>query len=228
VDLGTGDGRFVTATAAARPDALVIGVDANAAGMAEASRRAARPAARGGLPNALFVVAAAEAVPGELEGIADEVTVNLPWGSLLRGAVALDDAAAAGIARLLAPRGRARFLLAPAAKDQLADAVDPVHRLADGLAADWARHGLDLVAARPATDEEIAATRSTWARRLGLRADDPDRTAWRLDLERRADPDGRSDPHEPGPSTLPGRRGPAAILGPCTVPARTASTRRGS
>jgi 16S rRNA (adenine(1408)-N(1))-methyltransferase len=60
LDLGTGDGRHVLALARARPDTLVIGVDANAAGMAEASRRAAR---RGTLPNALFAVAAAEHPP---------------------------------------------------------------------------------------------------------------------------------------------------------------------
>jgi 16S rRNA (adenine(1408)-N(1))-methyltransferase len=50
----------VLAAAAARPDTLVIGVDANAAGMTEAARRAAR---RGALPNALFAVAAAEHPP---------------------------------------------------------------------------------------------------------------------------------------------------------------------
>jgi 16S rRNA (adenine(1408)-N(1))-methyltransferase len=60
LDLGTGDGRYVLAAAAARPDTLVIGVDANAAAMAEASRRAAR---RDALPNALFAVAAAEHPP---------------------------------------------------------------------------------------------------------------------------------------------------------------------
>jgi 16S rRNA (adenine(1408)-N(1))-methyltransferase len=60
LDLGTGDGRHVIAAASARPRTLVIGVDANAAGMAEASRRAARRAA---LPNALFAVAAAEHPP---------------------------------------------------------------------------------------------------------------------------------------------------------------------
>jgi 16S rRNA (adenine(1408)-N(1))-methyltransferase len=58
--LGTGDGRYVLAAADERPDRLVIGVDANAAAMAEASRRAARRAA---LPNALFVVSAAEHPP---------------------------------------------------------------------------------------------------------------------------------------------------------------------
>jgi 16S rRNA (adenine(1408)-N(1))-methyltransferase len=60
IDLGTGDGRAVLAAAAARPDALVIGVDASADAMIEASRRAAR---RGALPNALFAVAAAEHPP---------------------------------------------------------------------------------------------------------------------------------------------------------------------
>jgi 16S rRNA (adenine(1408)-N(1))-methyltransferase len=50
----------VLAAAAARPETLTIGVDANAAGMAEASRRAAR---RGALPNALFAVVAAEHPP---------------------------------------------------------------------------------------------------------------------------------------------------------------------
>jgi 16S rRNA (adenine(1408)-N(1))-methyltransferase len=60
LDLGTGDGRAVLAAAAARPDTLVIGVDASATAMNESSRRAAR---RGALPNALFAVAAAEHPP---------------------------------------------------------------------------------------------------------------------------------------------------------------------
>jgi 16S rRNA (adenine(1408)-N(1))-methyltransferase len=60
IDLGAGDGRHVLTTARARPDTLVIGVDANADGMAEASRRAAR---RDAVPNALFAVAAAEHPP---------------------------------------------------------------------------------------------------------------------------------------------------------------------
>jgi hypothetical protein len=50
----------VLTAAAARPDTLVIGLDANAAAMAEASRKAAR---RDALPNALFAVAAAEHPP---------------------------------------------------------------------------------------------------------------------------------------------------------------------
>jgi 16S rRNA (adenine(1408)-N(1))-methyltransferase len=68
----------VLAEAAADPHRLVIGVDANAAGMVEAARRAAGRASRGGLPNALFVVAAVEALPPELDGVADLVTAHFP------------------------------------------------------------------------------------------------------------------------------------------------------
>jgi hypothetical protein len=50
----------VLKTAAKRPDTLVVGLDANAGAMAEASRRALR---RRALPNALFAVAAAEHPP---------------------------------------------------------------------------------------------------------------------------------------------------------------------
>ncbi len=78
IDLGTGDGRHVLAAAAAEPDRLVVGIDANAAAIAEASRRAAAKPGRGGLPNALFVVAAAEALPRELDGVADLVTAHFP------------------------------------------------------------------------------------------------------------------------------------------------------
>ena len=55
--------------------------------------QARRKPARGGAPNALFIVAAAEALPEPLTGIADEITINYPWGSLLRIVVGLLPAA---------------------------------------------------------------------------------------------------------------------------------------
>jgi 16S rRNA (adenine(1408)-N(1))-methyltransferase len=184
VDLGTGDGRFVLAAAAAEPSTLVVGVDASAPAMAGASRRAAAATRKGGLPNAVFVVAGAEALPPELDGIADRVTVHLPWGSLLRGSLALDRAVAAGIAGLVAPGGRVEILLAPAERDRLAEGADVAKRLADSLAEDWAGFGLRLLEARPATEEEIRASASTWARRLRLRAGDAERPVHRLVLRR--------------------------------------------
>ena len=155
--------------------------------MTEASRRAAAPPRKGGLPNARFVVASAEALPRGLEGIAGLVTVTLPWGSLLRGALALDTTAARGIASLVAPGGRIDMLLAPAARDGLAADVDVESRLADGLRDDWCALGLELVGASPATAAHVAARPTTWVRRLRLASlmAEPDRVAWRIELRRR-------------------------------------------
>lgn len=148
--------------------------------MAESSRRASR----GGAGNALFVVAAAERVPAALAGVAAELTILFPWGSLLRGVLALDDAAAAsaGIASLLAPGGVATAIVSIEDRDGL-----ELPRLDGGVARvalreRWSRFGLELCALRPATSDEIAATGSTWARRLRAGRE---RDAWRLELRQR-------------------------------------------
>lgn len=154
--------------------------------MAEVSRRAAKPAGRGGAPNALFVVASAEQPPPELLGIADAVTIQFPWGSLLRGALAIDDDAAAGIAALMGPAGELHLIVSVAERDGVSlPRLDDV-RTVDELALRWERHGLCLDAFRLATDDEIRATSSTWARRLRAGHDRP---AWRLSLRA----DGSSD-----------------------------------
>jgi 16S rRNA (adenine(1408)-N(1))-methyltransferase len=183
IDLGAGDGRAVMGRARAEPDALVVGVDANATAMARASRRAARPAPRGGLPNALFVVAAAERLPAELLGIADELTINFPWGSLLRGVLALDEAVASGIASLLRRGAVATAVVSITARDGLAPASLDEPGEDDALAARWACHGLRLATVTRASADELAATGSSWARRLGAGATSG-RPAWKIRLRR--------------------------------------------
>lgn len=77
VDLGTGDGRFTRRMAAERPERFVIGVDACREQLRGISRRA--------LPNELYVIANALALPEDLSGVASHVTINFPWGALLDG-----------------------------------------------------------------------------------------------------------------------------------------------
>jgi 16S rRNA (adenine(1408)-N(1))-methyltransferase len=150
--------------------------------MAESSLRAARPIGKGGLPNALFVVAAAERAPDELCAVASEVTILFPWGSLLHGVLALDAGmeAAAGIAGLVAPGGLVRALISIDPRDRL---MVPSIEAADraGLAERWACHGLTLTAFEPAGTDEIDASCSSWARRL---AAGRDRRVWQLELRR--------------------------------------------
>jgi 16S rRNA (adenine(1408)-N(1))-methyltransferase len=87
IDIGTGDGLFVSESARQNPREFYIGIDANARPLEKISERIHRKPAKGGLPNVLFLQAAVEDLPPELYGIANEVHVHFPWGSLL-GAVA--------------------------------------------------------------------------------------------------------------------------------------------
>jgi len=167
VDLGTGDGRAVLATATAEPGALVIGIDPDAAAMADVSRRAARPIRNGGIPNALFVVAAAESPPPEL-----------------RGVLGLDDRVAVGLASLVHhDDGAVEALVSVTPRDGIEGAGSPDGTALDRLSAAHGRSGLELVSAAHASVEEVRASRSTWARRL--LAAGADRPVWRLSHRRR-------------------------------------------
>jgi 16S rRNA (adenine(1408)-N(1))-methyltransferase len=159
VDLGTGDGRSVLHAARRDPDAFVIGIDADAVSMREASRKAARGPNKGGVPNAMFVVGSVGSLPVELEAVADEVRVTFPWGSLLRGVLGVDAAVLGGIARVAKVGAEIRALVSVTERDGLGlnAQVDP---------SVYDAHGLRLIEARAATENEIAETNSTWAKRL--------------------------------------------------------------
>jgi 16S rRNA (adenine(1408)-N(1))-methyltransferase len=147
------------------------------------SLRASRPERRGGLRNALFVVAAAECPPPELCGRADALTILFPWGSLLRGALAIDDLAAAGIGSIIRPGGKLEAFLSITDRDAVSAGARPLRDAdATAIARRWSAHRLELVSLAPATAEEIEATGSSWARRLRAGVDRP---AWRIRLMRR-------------------------------------------
>jgi 16S rRNA (adenine(1408)-N(1))-methyltransferase len=176
-DIGTGDGRAVLARARAEPASLVLGVDAAATAMAEASGRAARR----GPANAMFLATGAETLAcTPLAGRVDLVTVTFPWGSLLRGVMGLDADALAGVAALVAPGGRLEILASVVPSDRIEgiSSLDPSWEPAIRRA--WCGAGLDLASMRLATTDEVVASRSSWARRL--RATGEARPAWRLDL----------------------------------------------
>jgi 16S rRNA (adenine(1408)-N(1))-methyltransferase len=84
VDIGTGDGRFVYQSARQNPNKFYIGIDPNVSPLEKISEKIHRKPSKGGAPNVLFVQAAVEDLPPELDGVADEVHVHFPWGSLLR------------------------------------------------------------------------------------------------------------------------------------------------
>jgi hypothetical protein len=98
IDLGTGDGRFVQHMAESRPDCFFVGIDA--------CREQLRAASRKAPDNALYVIANAQALPWELNGLATHITINFPWGSLRDSLVMGDAAVMNGLAALAQPGAR--------------------------------------------------------------------------------------------------------------------------
>lgn len=103
IDIGTGDGRFVSASARANPNKFYIGIDANTKPLEKISMKATRKPSKGGLPNALFVQAAVEDLPEELNETADEIHIHFPWGSLLRAVASGDEEILKSLRRISAP-----------------------------------------------------------------------------------------------------------------------------
>lgn len=105
IDIGTGDGLFVYQRARANPDKFYIGIDANPRPLEKVSEKIHRNPAKGGLRNVLFIQAAIEDLPSELDGVADEVHIHFPWGSLLRCVAAGDESVLRNLRRVCAPEG---------------------------------------------------------------------------------------------------------------------------
>lgn len=161
----------------------MAGVDSNAAGLYDGFRRAHKAK----LANALFVVAPAQSLPVELTGSAHEVRVHFPWGSLLTAVLTADPHTVGAIAGLLRPGGRLVMMLSVVERDR----IDGFERLDEAGATRVASRLVDacddlvLDGCAPATPAEVAASHSTWAKRLGV---GPTRPAWLLRLHRTEGP----------------------------------------
>jgi 16S rRNA (adenine(1408)-N(1))-methyltransferase len=180
IDVGTGEGVFVYKSARLNPRKLYIAVDANPRPLEKISERIHRRPRKGGMPNALFVQAAVETLPEELDEIADEVYVYFPWGSLL-GAVARGDRAMLGNLRRICAAG---------ARLEIVASLDPERDRAEmqrlGLQALSLEH-IDSVLTPRYRDAGFAVTKrcifsprecarlkTAWAKRLS----GSDRTVW--------------------------------------------------
>jgi 16S rRNA (adenine(1408)-N(1))-methyltransferase len=95
LDLGTGDGRHVHSLAEKFPADFFIGLDACRENLYEYSRAK--------LPNMLFVIANAQCLPCELNGLVSHITINFPWGSLLESLLIGDTRLMCGLDSIARP-----------------------------------------------------------------------------------------------------------------------------
>lgn len=177
LDVGTGDGKFAARAASERPEWFVIGMDPVAGAMAEVSGRALRPRTR--QENLLFVVASVEQMPRELDGIAHEITVNLPWGSLMRGLILAEPEIVGNIARAAAPSATLRLVLnlrifADPVPAEVADLPElTVDYVESTLREPYRQMGFEIVTVRELKPSELLDLETSWAKRLSHRNPPP-------------------------------------------------------
>jgi 16S rRNA (adenine(1408)-N(1))-methyltransferase len=159
-------------SARANPTKFFIGIDAQAKALEKISEKIYRKPAKGGLPNVLFVQAAIESLPPELDGVADEIHIHFPWGSLLRAVLSADPLALGNLRRICAPgclleivigldptRDRAeieRLRLPQLSNAYLAEILPEKYRAA----------GFDVLEKGVLAASDWAGLQTSWARRL--------------------------------------------------------------
>jgi 16S rRNA (adenine(1408)-N(1))-methyltransferase len=150
------------------PERLFVGLDANASALHQVSGRALRA----GVRNVLYVRAAVEDLPAELAGVADRVTVVLPWGSLLAAVARPVPALLAGIRRLCQTNARLSGILGIDPERDRAECLRlrlptlSSTYLTSSLTGAYATVGFRVTSIQALTGSELAQWPSTWARKL--------------------------------------------------------------
>ena len=177
IDIGTGDGLFVSQSAKANPDRIYIGIDPSTRPLEKISEKIHRKPAKGGLPNALFLQAAVEDLPRELDGVADEVHVHFPWGSLLRAVASGDERVLRNLRRLCAPEALLEVVIGFHAErdrgefDRLGVQPLSLDFIDAELNARYRAAGFAITERGTLVQPEWAHLPTTWARRLSSGAD---------------------------------------------------------
>ena len=157
LDLGTGDGRFVRSKSEEHKDQFFIGIDACRENLHLNSRRI--------LPNALFVIASAQALPHELDGLISHVNINFPWGSLLESLLSDDTAL---ITRLLSVTRRCASLDIFLNAEALVTAGYTFESGADQILGALNAAGWKLKSCSLLDTNSLRSFPSTWAKRLAF------------------------------------------------------------
>lgn len=172
VDLGCGDGKQIYEIARNNPSYFCIGIDPNFKGLEDISKKTYKKPEKGGLNNLLFIHSGVETLPSELGGIANEIQINFPWGSLLQGVVLAEESVLKNIISLA--KNDARFLLYTTYNDKFEEQYRKERELPEltldyietQMKTSFLEHGIKLTEARLLDDDEKTSLTSTWAKKI--------------------------------------------------------------
>jgi 16S rRNA (adenine(1408)-N(1))-methyltransferase len=172
IDIGTGDGLFVYQCARENPKKFYIGIDANPRPLEKVSEKIHRNPRKGGLPNVLFIQAGIEDLPSELDGVADEVHVHLPWGSLLRVVAKGDEPGLRNLRRVCAPDGLLEIVIGldpdrdRSEIERLGLRRVSIEHIDKELKPRFQGAGLEIVERGTLAREDWSKLKTSWAKRL--------------------------------------------------------------
>jgi len=103
VDIGTENGRFVHQLAQNYPDRIIVGIDPSAETVGKFPSKQGEKTTEGSTEGALYVATDVADLPKELNGLADQIYLCIPWGTLLQGIVMADEMTWQHIRRICKP-----------------------------------------------------------------------------------------------------------------------------
>jgi hypothetical protein len=160
LDLGTGDGRYARTFAGEHPGWFVIGVDSCRENLREHSQVK--------LPNLLFIIASAQELPRELNGLISHITINFPWGSMLESLLASDPKLMSGLESVSRPAAALELRLNGGA---LAETGTTLKAGAKKIYSNLYQSGWQVKAPVAMGAQVLRRFPSTWAKRLAFGRD---------------------------------------------------------
>ena len=158
MDVGAGDAHHSLWLARSRPDVFAIAIEPSH----ESLRDAARSLTRRRLPNIALIANAVEQC-GDLGALADEVTVTLPWGTLLEALLGRRADVLGAVAAISRPGAALQAIASLTNRD--GHGVMPA---VAALCETYRDAGFDDLVVRPASADDVADARSSWGKRLGV------------------------------------------------------------
>lgn len=172
IDLGTGDGLFVYQCARENPKKFYIGIDANPRPLEKISEKIHRKPSKGGLPNVLFLQASLENLPSELDGMADEVHVHFPWGSLLQAVATGERESLLNLRRICSPEALLEVIIGLDPERDRSEmerlGLQPLSTeyIDSVLAPDYRNAGFEILERGVLSPAEWPKLHTSWAKRL--------------------------------------------------------------
>lgn len=172
IDVGTGDGVCIWRHARTHQDQFCIGIDSNRSNLQQISEKIHRKISKGGAPNALFIEAAVEDLPSELENIAEMVQIQFPWGSLLHGIATGDQHVLSNLHRICRCDALLKVIIS---LDPLKDCAEltrlgipkfDLDYVKNELTAKYEKAGFEILYANVMSEQDYSRLQSSWAKRI--------------------------------------------------------------